>query len=197
MLTASLALLLSVTSAHAIKKCQDADGKWHYGDLSVQKCQRSKVTTLNDRGFIAKEKEAPKTAQQIQKEKNDLAAAQALAAKIKEKEDERIRILSIYETEADIDRQRDNQIQSVEGSVAVHKAYIKAMSAKVERLEKAGINYNAKRKERNAVEIADAKSRLESSSLELTKLAKKKEAIMMKFDEEKRIYREIKSQAQN
>jgi len=129
-------LFLSALPAYAIKKCQDANGKWHYGDIAVQECQRTKVTTLNGRGFIENEKEAPKTEQQIQKEKSDLALIEAKAAKLKEIEDERYRILSIYETEADIDRQRDNQLQSVDGTIAVHKAYLKAMNAKIERLER-------------------------------------------------------------
>ena len=191
----SLILLSSVMPAHAIKKCQDADGKWHYGDIAVNKCKRSKVTTLNDRGFIEKEREAPKTPQQIQKEKNELAAKEAKAAKLQAKEDERNRILSIYETEADIDRQRDNQIQSVEGSIAVHKAYLKAMTAKIERLEKKGVDYKGVRKERNLAEISDAQSRISVSTTELEQLAKQKKDIMMRFDDEKRIYREIKSES--
>jgi len=191
---ASLMLLTSVFPAHAIKKCQDADGKWHYGDIAVGECQRSKVTTLGKRGFIENERAAPKTEQQIQKEKDELAVIEAEAAKIKAEEDERNRILSIYESESDIDRQRDNQIQSVEGNIAVHKAYLKSLEAKVERLEKKGAEYKSVRKERNLAAIADANSRIEKSSAELIKLSDQKKAIMERFDNEKRIYREIKSQ---
>jgi len=195
MLTASLVLLLSVTSAHAIKKCQDADGKWHYGDIAVDECKRSKVTTLDDRGFIEKEKAAPKTEQQLQQEKDDLAAEIVKAQRLKAEEDERNRILSIYETEADIDRQRDNQIESVNGNIAVHKAYLKAMSDKVERLKKDGASFTGGRLKRNLAEIEDAQSKIDSSSAELSELSKQKEAIMTRFDNEKRIYREIQDQA--
>jgi len=193
----SVVLLSSLPPAYAIKKCQDADGKWHYGDIAVQQCKRSKVTTLNDRGFIEKEKEAPKTEEQLLKEKEELAVAEAEAARIQAKEDERNRILSVYETEADIDRQRDNQIKSVEGSIAVHKAYVKSMTAKIVRLEKNGVNFRGKRKERQLAEIEDSHNRIKNSESELKKLDNQKDSIMKRFDNEKRIYREIKNQNQN
>jgi len=182
----SLAFLASLTPAHAIKKCQDAEGKWHYGDIAVQQCKKSKVTTLSKRGFIEKEKEAPKTEEQLLKEQEELAAAEAEAARIRAEEDERIRILSVYETEADIDRQRDNQIKSVEGSMAVHKAYVKSLTGKIERLEKSGVNFRAKRKERHLAEIEAEKKKIENSKAELKKLEKQKESIMERFDKEKR-----------
>ncbi len=189
----SLALFASLTPAHAIKKCQDAEGKWHYGDIAVQQCKKSKVTTLSKRGFIEKEKEAPKTEEQLQKEQDELAVAEAEAARVRAEEEERVRILSVYETEADIDRQRDNQIKSVEGSMAVHKAYVKSLTGKIERLEKSGVNFRGKRKELHLAEIETENSKIENSKSELKKLDKQKEAIMARFDKEKRIYREIKN----
>ncbi len=193
LLTTSLALLASLTPAHAIKKCQDAEGKWHYGDIAVQQCKKSKVTTLSKRGFIEKEKEAPKTEEQLLKEEEELAAVEAEAARVRAEEDERIRILSVYETEADIDRQRDNQIKSVEGSMAVHKAYVKSLTGKIERLEKSGANFVGKRKELHVAKIEGEQKKIENSKSELKKLEKQKESIMARFDKEKRIYREIKN----
>lgn len=190
----SLALLASLTPAHAIKKCQDANGRWHYGDIAVQQCKKSKVTTLNKRGFIKSEREAPKTEEQLLKEREELAAAEAEAARIRAEEDERNRILSVYETEADIDRQRDNQIKSVEGSMAVHKAYVKSLTGKIGRLEKSGANFKGMRKERHLAEIEEAKAKIKNSTLELEKLDKQKESIIARFDKEKRIYKEIKDQ---
>ncbi len=201
----SSVLLLSMfpfSSAYAIKKCQDAQGKWHYGDIAVAECQRSKVTTLNSRGFIAKEKEAPKTpeqlqkeAEQLQKEKEAQELRDAEIAIKQAEEDERNRILSIYETEADIDRQRDNQINSVDSNIAVHKAYVKAVNAKVERLKLKGANFKGVGKERNLAEIAEADARVKESADELEKLENQKKSIMQRFAREKKIYRELKNPA--
>jgi len=60
--------LLIAAPAHAIKKCKDADGKWHYGDIAVRACQQSKITTLNKRGFVKDEKSAPKTDDELKAE---------------------------------------------------------------------------------------------------------------------------------
>ena len=193
----SLAALLNLfpfSSAYAIKKCQDAQGKWHYGDIAVAQCKKSKVTTLNDRGFIASEKDAPKTPEQLQKEAEQLKKEQevqalrdAEVAKKQAEQDERNRILSVYETEADIDRQRDNQINSVDSNIAVHKAYVKAVTAKIERLKNKGANYKGPTKERNLAEIAEADMRIKESSSELEKLEKQKSSIIQRFDREKKI----------
>jgi len=180
--------------AHAIKKCQDAEGKWHYGDIAVAQCQKSKVTTLNDRGFIKSEKDAPKTEEQLQKEKEENEKIEAEAALKKAEEDEQTRILSVYETEADIDRQRDNQIDSVESNIAVHKAYLKALAAKIERLEPKTAELTGFRKKSNLQEISDAKAGIQEYSVELKKLEKQKKTIKQRFDREKKIYRELNNQ---
>jgi hypothetical protein len=184
---------LPFSYAYAIKKCQDADGNWHYGDIAVSQCSKSKVTTLNDRGFIADEKNAPKTEEQLENESSEQAKLDAEAARIRAEEDERIRILSVYETEADIDRQRDNQIGSVSSNIAVHKAYIKSVSAKIKRLETNGLSYKGGRKTRNLNDIAEAQERVKESSQELLKLAEQKTSIMQRFADEKKIYRELKT----
>jgi len=44
-----------------IKKCQDAAGKWHYGDSADEDCARSKVIELDTRGIQRKEIAAPLT----------------------------------------------------------------------------------------------------------------------------------------
>jgi hypothetical protein len=179
--------------AHAIKKCQDADGNWHYGDITVTQCGKSKVTTLDDRGFISSEKDAPKTAEQLENESSEKAKSEAETARVRAEEDERIRILSVYETEADIDRQRDNQIDSVSSNIAEHNAYIKSVNAKIKRLETAGVDLRAVAKTRNLNQIAKAQARVSQSSEELLKLTEQKTLVMQRFADEKKIYLELKT----
>ncbi|MFT6406882.1 MAG: hypothetical protein ACJAQ6_000292 [Arenicella sp.] len=182
----------SFSSAHAIKKCQDADGNWHYGDIAVAQCNQSKVTTLNDRGFVESQKDAPKTAEQLQRETDEQSKADSEVALIRAEEDERIRILSVYETEADIDRQRDNQIGSVNSNIAVHKAYVKSVTAKIKRLETKGAGFKGIRKTRNVDQITEAQARIQESNAELIKLVEQKTSIMQRFAEEKKVYLELK-----
>jgi len=187
--------LVFSSPVHAIKKCQDANGKWHYGDVAVAQCNNSKVTTLNDRGFIEGQKDAPKTAEQLQKEKEIEEEMKAKLARERAEEDERNRILSIYETEADIDRQRDNQIDSVVGNIAVHKAYLKSVSGRVERLKERGAKLTGVAKDLNIERIAEAQERIKESSVELEKLMEQKASIIERFAYEKKTYRELKNQS--
>lgn len=187
--------VLPFSSAHAIKKCQDANGNWHYGDIAVSQCKKSKVTTLNERGFITNEKDAPKTEEQLQQEKQANAKVLEIAAAKKAEEDERNRILSVYETEADIDRQRDNQIDSVVSNIAVHKAYLKSVGGRIERLKVKSPELTGFRKKRNEEEIAEAESKIKVSNIELKKLEKQKVLIMERFDREKKVFRELTSQS--
>lgn len=187
--------ILSASPAHAIKKCKDAEGKWHYGDIAVNACKQSKITTLNDRGFIESERSAPKTDEEIKAEEEALAKIEAEEKIKRDEQNERNRILSVYETESDIDRQRDNQLNSVDSNIAVHKSYLKSMDAKVLRLEKQAEPAVGKNKEDLLTKVEDSKKRIVDSTQELQKLIDQKKLIMEKFATEKEVYRALKAKS--
>ena len=188
-------LLLAIGNpAYAIKKCKDADGKWHYGDVAVSECENSKVTTLNDRGVITGELEAPKSAEEIRDEEEAAALKAAEIAQRAALLEEKRRVMSIYETEADIDRQRDNQLDSVEGNIKVHQAYLSSMDKRIERFtQKQREAKSAKNKESYTKQIAAAKVRIKESRLELTELEAQKADIIRRFEKEKEMYIALKS----
>lgn len=191
-----LLTLLSSSPVHAIKKCKDADGNWHYGDLAVAACKQSKITTLNDRGYIESERSAPKTEQELKAEADALAKREAEEKIRKAEEAERFRILTVYENESDIDRQRDNQLNSVDSNIAVHKAYLKSMDAKVIRLQKQAAETKGKfHREKLLAEVEESKKRIDNSGKELQKLVGQKKIIMDKFATEKEVYIELKNKA--
>ena len=189
-----LTLWLPATT-HAIKKCQDADGNWHYGDTAVDECERSKVTTVNNRGFIRSEDEAPKTAEELAAEEASLAKERAEEQRIAEEKAERERLLSVYQTEADIDRQLDNQIYSVDSSIAVHKVYLKGMQDKLDRLKKKKASQKGAPAERTQGEIVAAEAKIKESEEELKLLDEQKKAIQDRFAREKALFRSIKEGA--
>lgn len=189
----ALGLLLS-SQAQAIKKCQDADGNMHYGDVAVAECENSKITTLNDRGFVEDELAAPKTDEELAAEE---AERQRVAAQEQARRDaamEKQRILSIYETEADIDRQRENQLRSVQSNIDVHHAYLKNMNLRMERFEQqlAETTGEGSRK-RLAESIAESQSQIAEFSEQLSSLQDEKRAIIERFDQEKEVYRRLKA----
>lgn len=187
-----LALLVLAPSAHAIKKCKDAEGKWHYGDTAEQACATSEVTTLTNRGFVKETLDAPKTEEELQIEADREAKLQEEMARQKAEQAERDRILSIYEREEDIDRQRDNKLASVDGNIRVHKAYLKQMDGKIARLEGKLLTAPAYNKEKIEKELVASKSRVVEFSTELKRLEEQKLAISEKFANEKKLYRDLK-----
>ena len=188
----SLPFLLLSGPAHAIKKCKDAEGKWHYGDIAVEQCKESKITTLNDRGFIKDQDEAPLTAEQRALEAKDQAEAQKQLDQKNKVEQERQRVINVYESEVDIDRQRDNQLDSVQSSIAVHEDYLKSMDIRVAHYDR----QLAKARVQKSIDQINGRRNtalqaIKDSKQEIAALERQKKEIVSKFDREKKVYREI------
>lgn len=184
-------MLLS-TPVHAIKKCKDADGKWHYGDIAVRECENSKVTTLSEQGFIKAEKAAPKTVDELAAEEAQLVELEAEKQRQEEIDKEKTRILSIYETEEAIDRQRENQLYSVDSNIAVHNTYLESMKEQIAYHQKQlAKTTHAAKKTRIEKKITDTEARYEKYSKELALLKSQREVVIKRFDKEKRLYQEL------
>lgn len=190
--SALLIALLSSTPAHAIKKCQDADGKWHYGDVAVRACQNSKVTTLSDKGFVKAKKEAPKSEEQLEAQRVGLAEIEAERLRQEELESERSRILTVYESEADIDRQRESRLLSIDNNIAVHNSYIKSLKEHIDfdqrKIEK---TTNVAIKGDIEAKIAESQQSINDSKKEISILKVKRKEVAKMFDNEKSVYREL------
>lgn len=197
LLTSLVVCVLSVQSspAFAIKKCKDADGNWHYGDVAVEECENSKVTTLNDRGFVKEELDAPKSKEEMQAEE-EAAELERKEREVAEKaEQEKRRILSIYETEDDIIRQRDNQVRSVQSNIDVHEAYLKSMDTRVERYQKK-LNETKNKTIQTQIkeQIVDAEERIAEYEEQLALLREQKQEIMDRFEIERETYLRLKNE---
>ncbi len=189
--TLLLAGLLSVSfNVLAIQKCKDAEGNWHYGDNAQENCADTEVTNLDKRGFIKDRIDAPKTEEELLLEQEAKEKEAEELAKLEAEKAERERVLSIYEREEDIDRQRDNKLASVDGNIRVHKAYLKQMDKKVERITNKLKTANKYNKEKFETELAASKERIKEFSVELERLELQKKAIAERFANEKTLYRE-------
>lgn len=184
-------------AAFAIKKCKDANGKWHYGDTAVKECENSKITTLTDRGFIEGELDAPKSKEELAAEKDQQDRIEAEKQAKIQAEEEKVRILSIYETEDDIDRQRDNQIQSVQSNIEVHKAYINSMNGRIKRNQKKmGEVQSSAVKTSLQRQIDEANKDIAAYKTKLVSLEADKAKIVKRFENEKEVYRKLKQESQ-
>ncbi|MFT4629186.1 MAG: hypothetical protein ACI9WC_000394 [Arenicella sp.] len=191
-----LLMLIGVSnfSAAGIKKCQDLDGNWHYGDSAVKSCENSKITTLTKRGFIDAEQSPPKTRMQKLEELEQAEFLLKKEAQEKDIADDRFRILSIYETEDDIDRLRDAQLNSAASKIDVHSAYIKGMKSRIGRNEvKLSQLKTAPAKKEMNNKIAQAKIRMADSVAERKELLANREEIILRFAREKEMYLKLKA----
>ena len=195
-ITAFIALTVS-SDSWAIKKCQDKDGKWHYGDVAVEACRTSKVTTLNERGVVTNERPAPLTEEEIAAQAKAKEEADKRAEQERIEREERTRILSIYETEEDIVRQRDNQLYSVQSNIDVHKAYIKSLQEREGR-EKATLAEltHPVAQERASANIKTTQAEIKSYTKQLAELEQQKIEITDRFREEVEMYRELRKAKQ-
>ncbi len=177
----------------AIKKCQDANGKWHYGDFAVAACNESKVTTLDKRGNVKAEREAPLTKEELAAKAEQERAEQERLEQEQAEREERQRVLSIYETEADIERQRDNQIYSVESNIAVTQAYINSLQDRIERnMQKLNPQSHPKYVEKIEGENLETRSKIETAEQQLVELNEQKTAVEARFERELELYRKLR-----
>lgn len=196
-LIALLTLAVVGSPAMAIKKCKDANGKVHYGDTAIEECANTKVTTLTERGFVKEHDLPPKSRSEMELEAEQAAKAAEAKRAEREAEDERLRILSIYETPEDIDRQRDNQVRSVQSNIDVHESYLANMEKRVARYAE----QKAAAKTPFGVQtledkISSARQRMKEYSLQLESLEKQKKDIYARFEKERELYLALKQEAQ-
>jgi len=139
LLLLGLTLPLSVTAAEPkgklIKKCQDAAGKWHYGDNADAACAKSKVTEISQEGVRKKETAAPLTEQELKERelrKDEIEREQKQAEEQKRRDG---LLLATYGHEDDIGYTRDRKLAQLEGSIKASEETIKSLRALLTRLE--------------------------------------------------------------
>jgi hypothetical protein len=114
-----------------IRKCQDATGKWHYGDTAAEACATSKVTEISDQGVKKREIEAPASADDIKRRE----AIEEERAKAKERSKHDEILLSTYSHEADIGYVRDRKLAQLEASIKASQETLSSLHKVVSRLQ--------------------------------------------------------------
>ncbi|MFP5350823.1 MAG: hypothetical protein ACLGHO_13425 [Gammaproteobacteria bacterium] len=114
-----------------IHKCQDATGKWHYGDTASEACAKSKITIMSEQGIAKREIAPPPTEADLQ-QRADLRE-QEERAKEQAKHDELL--LSSYAHEADVLYVRDRKLSQLESLINASEETLKSLRAALARME--------------------------------------------------------------
>lgn len=113
-----LALVTASVASAKTYRWVDENGRVHYGDHIPSKYSQQQVQTLNERGVVVNEKNAPKSAEQLAAEQ----AQREAEAEAKRQQEEQNRydrfLLSTYSTQDQILVRRDEQLAILDSRIA-------------------------------------------------------------------------------
>lgn len=118
-----------------IKKCQDATGKWHYGDTAAAACRESKITEINKRGVETKEVAAPLTEEQIKAKEIEQAEQEKLARLAAEQARKDKLLVNSYANEGELIAMRDRKLAEIDALILGSQETLTAQQAALERLQ--------------------------------------------------------------
>lgn len=178
----ALAAKSKTKSTSEISKCQDASGKWHYGDNAAYACGDSKITVIDKRGRKIEEIAPPMT--------NDELLAKEAEEKRKEEEDklqarrdlEKKRILTIYPREEDIILARDSRLTSMDKSIKLQEDLLDSMRLEMKELDARVAPKNEKSKAK-----LEKRKKLQQESIDeyyhaITRLRREREKTAEKYN---------------
>jgi hypothetical protein len=203
LLASSLAFVFLAGGAHAaekstIKKCQDARGKWHYGDTAAEECAKSKIEVISDQGVKRKEIAAPPTAAEIKaraERADEEERAKQQAADQKKKDDI---LLATYAVEADIVYARDRKLAQLEQTIKATEDTLKSLHKTQDRVQKQQADEEqktGKTTDATAKQLTQIKSQIATREIDISNKRKEQETIRKDSESELARYRELKSKS--
>ncbi|MCZ6733118.1 MAG: hypothetical protein O7B27_11330 [Gammaproteobacteria bacterium] len=130
-----LAVPTFTVEAAKIKKCQDTQGKWHYGDQAADECERSKVIELSGQGITTKVIRAPATEEELAARERDKVEMEEAKKRAAEQAKIDRQLLATYGHEDDIIYIRDRKLAQIESTIAAATATLKPLRAALVRME--------------------------------------------------------------
>ncbi len=198
--------LLITANIHAetgqkIKKCQDASGRWYYGDTAAESCNQSKVTIINDRGLQVKEIAAPPTEAEL-KAREARERGQASVDEHKRTEDKRTeeqsrrdnQLLATYDNETQITAARDRKLAELESQLRATSETLNTLRATLNRMQAQAAQEKSGGKPSQEADgnIAKTESQIAKHEAALAETKKQQEAVKSRYQVELDRYREIK-----
>jgi hypothetical protein len=186
------------TPAARIQKCQDANGKFHYGDTAATECAKSRVEVLSGEGVKKNEIAAPPTEAELaerEKRKDELEREKRTA----EDNIKRDKILlSTYGHEDDIVLVRDRKLAQVESTIRASNDTLKSLRSALTRMEAQKQSEEEKKDTKGAAitdkGIVQTKEQIARHEAAVAQKRKEQEQLRKQYAEELERYRELKQQ---
>ena len=172
-----------------IKKCKDAEGRWHYGDRAADECAKSKIVEISEQGTKRRVIAAPPTKAELAERERRKEELEREAERKKEQERQDKLLLSTYSSENDINFIRDRKIAQIESQIKATEETLKPMRAALERMEKQSDSSPQSQKQ-----IEKTKEQIARHEAVVTEKRKEQEDLRQKYADELKRYRELRAQ---
>jgi len=184
-------ILFSPVVAFAISKCQDASGKWHYGDNAAASCGDATITVIDKTGRKVEEIGPPMTEEErlaIEAEEQRLEQEEKLQAK---RDQEKKRILAIYPREESIIRARDSRLISMDKNIKLQEELLDGMRLEMKKIEAREIPNDKKAKAKLEKLKKTQKEDVDEYYQAITRLRREREKTSEKYERILTEFREL------
>ena len=183
----------SVSFAATIKKCKDAQGKWHYGDIAAEECERSKITEINSKGLKVRESDLPPSKEELEAKRAEKLRAVEEKKRAKTQRRYENRILSTYENEQSIVDARDRRLASLDKIIKTNERFMETLNGTLLDLEQQSQakSLTEKRARKLASQIAAIKDQIAEYDNATEAGLKKRSEIIERYNMELARFREI------
>jgi len=178
-----------------IKKCQDAAGKWHYGDTAGEECARSKVIELDTHGIQRKEIAAPLTEAELRAREQNRERDEQARKQIEDQQRRDQQLLATYAIEDDIVLTRDRKIGDIEAQIRASGETLKSLRTSLARLQTQAAEEQRGGKQvspQTAKTISNNETQIAKHEMHVEKMKKDQEAMRTQYQTELERFRELK-----
>jgi len=187
-LLAAFFFLLPV-AAQSIKKCQDADGKWFYGDHAASQCERSRITEIDEQGATIGETDAPPTQEELDAKQRaqEQMVEQAVVKANQRRLDQRL--LITYDNPDSIVRTRDALLAAIDSAIEADQVLKEHLDAELDKIKASG--------EAGASDQAESlRSQIAAFDDAIQERLTQRELVRKKYDTDHRRYLELTQNSQ-
>jgi len=181
-----------------IKKCQDAEGKWHYGDRADEECARSKVIELDQRGVKRKEIARPLTEAELKAREANRAADEEkkrLEAEQKKHDDQ---LLASYTHEDDIVYISKRKTAEIDAQIRSANETLGSLQKSGERLQKQAADEQratGKISPQTEKSLAGNKAQVERQETKIREMKAEQQRLKAQYQADLERFRELKRRA--
>lgn len=182
-----------------IRKCQDAQGRWHFGDYAAEECERSKITEMSGQGVKRGEIAAPPTAAELQQQDRQREELERERVKNQEQARRDDVLLSSYGGEQDIIYVRDRKLAQVQAAIKASEDTLTPLRNVLQRMENQLAEETRKGDQKAIAQsqksVEQTKTQIARHEAIITAKRAEQEAIRKQYEEELARYRELKAKA--